>query len=194
MEEQRTNTALLVMDMQEQMLKGLPQGGPLIERTAKAISGARNNGVPVIYVVVGFRKGVPEISSRNKTFSARAAFLREQDMEQWMKIEPQLAPAENEAVVVKRRYSAFTGSDLEVLLRGMNIHHLVLSGVVTSGVVLSTLREAADKDFQLTVLSDACLDRDPEVHTFLMEKIFPQQAEVTTVEAWINSKQANQPA
>lgn len=188
MKEQLTNTALLVMDMQEQMLKGLPEAGPLIEKTAKAISDARNNGVPVIYVVVGFRKGVPEISLRNKTFSARAASLQQLDMEQWMKIEPLLAPVENEAVVVKRRYSAFTGSDLEVLLRGMNIHHLVLAGVITSGVVLSTLREAADKDFQLTVLADACLDRDPAVHTFLVEKIFPQQATVITVDAWINSK------
>lgn len=188
MKEQLTNTALLVMDMQEQMLKGLPEAGPLIEKTAKAISAARNNGVPVIYVVVGFRKGAPEISFRNKTFSARAATLKQTDMQQWMKIEPLLTPAENEAVVVKRRYSAFTGSDLEVLLRGLNIHHLVLAGVVTSGVVLSTLREAADKDFQLTVLSDACLDRDPQVHTFLVEKIFPQQAEVTTVNAWINGK------
>jgi nicotinamidase-related amidase len=49
------------------------------------------------------------------------------------------------------------------------------------------LREAADKDFKLTVLSDACLDADPEVHRVLTEKVFPRQADVLTVDAWIDS-------
>jgi nicotinamidase-related amidase len=47
------------------------------------------------------------------------------------------------------------------------------------------LREAADKDFALTVLADACLDGDPEVHRVLTEKVFPRQAEVLAVDAWI---------
>jgi nicotinamidase-related amidase len=46
------------------------------------------------------------------------------------------------------------------------------------------VREAADKDYQLTVLKDACLDSDAEVHRVLMEKIFPRQADVVTVQAW----------
>jgi len=60
----------------------------------------------------------------------------------------------------------------------------VLTGVATSGVVLSTLRQAADLDYRLTVLSDGCLDNDPEVHTVLTAKVFPAQAEVTTVAGW----------
>lgn len=63
----------------------------------------------------------------------------------------------------------------------------MLTGIATSGVVLSTLREAADKDFRLIVLSDACVDTVPEVHRVLMEKVFPRQAEVMTVEAWAES-------
>ena len=66
----------------------------------------------------------------------------------------------------------------------MGIQHLVLSGFATSGVVLSTLREAADKDYVLTVLEDGCADRDPEVHRVLTTKIFPRQANVVTVEEW----------
>jgi nicotinamidase-related amidase len=50
--------------------------------------------------------------------------------------------------------------------------------------VLSTLREAADKDFRLSVLSDGCADRDPEVHTVLLTKVFPRQAEVLTTAEW----------
>ena len=60
--------------------------------------------------------------------------------------------------VAKKRISAFAGSDLEVLLRANDIRHLVLCGIATSGVVLSTLREAGDKDYTMTVLSDLCAD------------------------------------
>jgi nicotinamidase-related amidase len=72
---------------------------------------------------------------------------------------PSVPARAEDAVVVKKRVGAFSGSDLEVLLRSLNAIHLVLVGMATSGVVLSTLREAADKDYRLTVLSDGCLDR-----------------------------------
>ena len=80
--------------------------------------------------------------------------------------------------------SAFTGSDLQVVLRSLGADTLVLTGIATSGVVLSTLRQAADLDYRLVVLSDACLDADPEVHRVLTEKVFPRQAAVRTVAQW----------
>ena len=60
-----------------------------------------------------------------------------------------------------------------------------MSGIATSGVVLSTLREASDKDFVLTVLSDACTDADADIHGMLTTKIFPAQAEILLTEEWI---------
>ena len=98
-----------------------------------------------------------------------------------------LAPLDTEPVVVKRRVSAFSGSDLDVLLRGASADALVLAGIATSGVVLSTVRQAADLDYRLTVLADACADRDPEVHRVLTEKVFPRQALVSTTDEWIAS-------
>jgi len=71
-----------------------------------------------------------------------------------------------------------------VLLCANGIRHLVLCGIATSGVVLSTLREAADKDYQVTVLSDLCADMDSEVHRVLLEKVFPRQAAVVTTAEW----------
>ena len=87
-------------------------------------------------------------------------------------------------MVTKRRVSAFAGSDLDVLLRGLGAGTLVLSGIATSGVVLSTLRQAADLDYRLVVLADACLDADPEVHRVLTGKVFPRHADVLTVAEW----------
>jgi nicotinamidase-related amidase len=99
-----------------------------------------------------------------------------------------VAPQQGDIVVIKRRVSAFTGSDLEVVLRGLGIGTLVLTGISTSGVVLSTLRQAADLDYQLVVLSDACLDLDSEVHRVLTEKIFPRQADVRATSDWQPAK------
>ncbi|HWY99185.1 MAG TPA: isochorismatase family protein, partial [Bacteroidia bacterium] len=71
MEQNRHNTALLVMDMQAGILPMLTNAAPgFIGSVAKAIAHARAKKIPVIYVVVGFRNGAPEVSMNNKSFSA----------------------------------------------------------------------------------------------------------------------------
>lgn len=178
-------TALLVMDVQDGIVEQL--GDPaMLDRVAAAIAAARGAGVRVIYVQVGFRPGYPEASPRNKSFSAIAASGRFVEGES-VAIHEAVAAREGETIVTKRRVSAFAGSDLDVVLRAGSIGSLVLTGIATSGVVLSTLREAADLDFELTVLRDACADRDEEVHRVLTEKVFPRQALVTTVAEWADS-------
>ncbi|MCZ4510198.1 cysteine hydrolase [Streptomyces sp. ActVer] len=182
-----TQQALLVMDVQQVVVDRYPDPDYL-PRLRKAVDAARAAGVPVIYVVVGFRPGYPEISARNKMFGrlavASAAGSGASGEELATRVHPDVAPGPGEVVVTKRRVSAFSGSDLDVVLRAGDISHLVLTGIATSGVVLSTLRQAADLDFGLTVLADGCLDSDAEVHRLLTERVFPQQAEVTTVADW----------
>ena len=53
--------------------------------------------------------------------------------------------------------------------------------------MLSTLRQAADLDYGLTVLRDGCADRDDEVHRVVLDKVFPRQATVLTVDEWVAS-------
>ncbi len=184
MEKNKQNSALLVMDMQSAILGRLPETTTLLSNAGKAIAIAREKKVPVIYVVVGFRQGAPEISSNNKSFSANKNMMTSANMDEMIKVHPGLAPLPGEITVIKRRISAFTGSDLEVVLRAFSIQHLILMGVSTSGVVLSTLREAADKDYVLTVLKDCSADPDEEVHRVLTNKIFTRQADVMAVEEW----------
>jgi nicotinamidase-related amidase len=184
MEQNNQTRALLVMDMQASILSRLPETSSLLSHVKRAIATARDQKIPVIYVVVGFRQGAPEISMKNKSFSANKNMMTSLSMEEMIKVHPELILLPAEITVVKRRISAFTGSDLEVILRAFSIQHLILSGVSSSGVVLSTLREAADKDYILTILKDCCADADDEVHRVLMNKIFPRQADVISVEEW----------
>ncbi|WP_439695106.1 isochorismatase family cysteine hydrolase [Mucilaginibacter sp. AW1-7] len=180
----QNNTALLVMDMQLPVVARLGNPETLLGNVANAIANARAVQIPVIYVVVGFRAGGPEISRQNKIFGATKDRLSGVNPNEMTKVHPRLTPAANELVVVKRRVSAFTGSDLEVILRAQQIQHIVLTGIDTSGVVLSTLREAADKDYRITVLADCCGDADEEVHCVLTTKVFVSQAEVMTLADW----------
>ena len=192
MKQNTANAALLIMDMQAGITAMLPDAAKILDNAAKAITAARSNSLPVIYVVVGFRSGLPEVSeTSSKNFAASKAHFATLNMDDFMKVHPKLAPADGEVTVVKRRVSGFTGSDLEVILRSFGIKHLALAGIATSGVVLSTLREAADKDYKLTVLSDCCADRDEEVHSVLTTKVFPGQADVLTVEEWVKAVSAD---
>jgi nicotinamidase-related amidase len=177
--------ALLVMDFQQSVVDRVPRAD-VLDAAARAVAAAHAHRVPVIFVRVAFRHGYPEVSPTNRTFSALAdAGARFTDDDPGTQLHPALSPAEGDLVVVKKRVSAFTGSDLEVVLRSRGITSLVLAGIATSGVVLSTLREAADRDYQLTVLSDACTDADDEVHRVLLGKVFPRQADVLTATDWI---------
>lgn len=175
------------MDVQAGTIGRISDSQSLLQSLGQAIAAARSAKIPVIYVVVGFRKGIPEIgaATTNKSFGAlkSAGFP---GIEEPIQVDPAVAPQPGEMVVTKRRVSAFAGSDLEVILRGHKIEHIVLAGIATSGVVLSTVREAADKDYRLTVLSDSCADMDPEVHSVLLNKVFPRQAEVLTVRQWVD--------
>jgi nicotinamidase-related amidase len=184
--ENPVSTALLVMDVQDSIVNRFGEKKEAVTAPiVLAIAAARKAALPVIYVVVGFRKGFPEVSPENKSFTAmRTGGGLLAALEEPIAIFAAVAPQPGDTLVTKRRVSAFTGSDLEVVLRSMGVRHLVLTGFSTSGVVLSTVREAADKDFRLTVLSDGCADMDPEVHNVLLTKVFPRQADVLTVQDW----------
>jgi nicotinamidase-related amidase len=176
-------SALLVMDIQPGILDRVPDPAGFLARAEGAVRAARSHAIPVIHVVVGFRPGMPEVSAQNQSFSG----LKEQPPSFVIDPRPAIAAEGSDVVVTKRRVSAFTGSDLEVVLRAGEIRHLVLCGIATSGVVLSTVREAADKDYRLTVLADLCADTDSEVHSVLMGKVFPRQAQVTSAAEWVAS-------
>jgi nicotinamidase-related amidase len=177
--------ALLVMDVQTGIVARYRESEGYLSAMAQAVAAARSARVSVVFVRIAFRSGYPEVSARNRSFSALKAaadaFIESSPATQ---IHRAVAPQANEPVVLKKRVSAFSGSDLEVVLRAAGATRLALAGIATSGVVLSTLREAADQDYELVVLSDACFDPDDEVQRVLMQKVFPRQAEVLSVAQW----------
>jgi nicotinamidase-related amidase len=154
------------------------QSAAAIACVPELIATARDAGMMVIHVVVAFRPGHPEVSPRNPLFSALKANGMMVAGSEGAAIHPVAAAREGEPIVVKHRISPFVGTDLETLLRANGIDTLVLAGVHTSGVVLSTVRHAGD----LIVVRDCCADPDAEVHAMLLDSIAKQAAVVTTAE------------
>ncbi|OIJ87632.1 isochorismatase [Streptomyces sp. MUSC 14] len=181
------SSAILVMDVQQAIVDIADDGSGYLTRLRKAIDGARAANIPVVYVVIALRPGFPEVGTHNRALAAIARAGLCVEGAPGTEIHPEVAPRPGDVVVTKRRASAFSGSDLDMLLRARGIDSLVLTGIATSAVVLYTLCQANDLDFGLTVLSDACLDTDPEMHRVLVERLFPQWADVVAVEDWLKT-------
>jgi nicotinamidase-related amidase len=181
---ERDTTALLLMDFQPGILANYGgDASPALHNAIRLRDAARNAGMLVVFVTVGFRDGYPEVSPRNRAFAELRESGRLLASSGAADVHPKLAPQAGEPQVMKRRVGAFSGTDLDLILRAHNIDTLVLSGIATSGVVLSTLRVAADLDYRCTVVADACADGDAEVHACLTQKVFLRQALVADTDA-----------
>jgi nicotinamidase-related amidase len=95
-------------------------------------------------------------------------------------VHPALAPRPNKPVIIKRRVSAFSGSDLDVLPRGADVDSLIRGGLATSGVVPSALRASIRPRLQAGRPGRRVHRPRPEDYRILTENIFPHEALVTT--------------
>lgn len=175
--------AILAMDCQKALVGFyVKDQHAFLERCASILNAARAARMTVIHIKVGFRPGLPEISSRNVIFGALKNSPQHQEtfMTDKGDVHPALGPKEGDIVVTKHRVSAFAGTDLGQILRAGEIETMVLFGIATSGVVLSTLVDAFDEDYRLVVVKDCCVDPDEALHEALVERCFPKRGAVVT--------------
>ena len=160
-----------------------------LARASTVLNHARATGMTVIHVQVGFRPGLPEVSSRNLLLGGIKSSAQHQKLFQGAlgTIPASIAPKDSEIVITKHRVSAFAGTDLAMILRASDVDTLVLFGIATSGVVLSTLLEACDADFRLAVIKDCCADLDSGLHDCLINKFFPSRAAVLSAREFVEA-------
>lgn len=172
------------MDFQNGIVPIAPDSDALVERVKDTIAEVRAAGGAIGYVRVAFTEddwsAVPET---NKSFSAVAAAKMLHHEDDATRIDARITPEDGDIVVRKIRYGSGSTTDLHEQLSDRGIDTLVLAGISTSGVVLSTVIDAADRDYRVLVLSDGVADPDAETHRVLVEKVFPSRAHVidTTV-------------
>lgn len=172
------------MDYQVGLVERLPEGTALLGRAAAAIAEVRDRGGQVGWVRVAFDdadfSAIPasSVMARLATPDRRAALHVDGPDSQ---LHPALDVLPTDIAVRKVRVGAFTTTDLDRQLRARDVDTLLLAGISTSGVVLSTVREAMDRDYRIVVLADACADPEPDNHAFLISKIYPRYATVLDV-------------
>jgi nicotinamidase-related amidase len=140
--------------------------------------------VLVVFVRIAFRANRADLPPGNALFSA---FFEAGVFHEGMAgTEIDLPVHDEDVVVLKRRASAFAGTDLELVLRAHAVDAIAVAGVATSAMVAATCYDAADRGYQVTVLRDGCADSDPTVHDFFMDKVFPSRAhEVVSCAKWL---------
>ncbi|KAI0539947.1 Isochorismatase-like protein [Xylaria digitata] len=184
-------TAFILLDIQTgivEMLKGVVNTDQYLAKVSSTLAGARKAGIPVVQVTTGFRPSYADASPRNAmTARARASGMFK-DTDASVQLHPTIAEAAaGDIHIRKRRVSALYGTDLDVVLRSSGIERIVVAGVATSGAVLSTVRQAFDMDYEITVLADLCADLEAGVHETLLGKVLSKQASVVNVEEWVAS-------
>jgi nicotinamidase-related amidase len=207
---QPSGTGLLIVDMQNDFVHdeghcaksfGLPMVSgfqSVIAPIAQLAAAARSAGVPVIYTKV---VQLPDGSLASPLWLAdnlRYGYEPLQCMQgTWgWEILDELAPAPGDLIVEKTRRSSFQGTNLENLLRARGIESLVVTGVAGSGCVLSTVRDAIERDYFTIVVKDCIANNNaeltqacyPEFELLLAPEDFTTLADVTAV--WENAKAA----
>jgi nicotinamidase-related amidase len=179
--------AVLIMDYQHKQIQNQSEQKRdiLIEKARTVLTTARRLKLPIIHVEVRSRQGPPEFKPWDITRRQHSGSEDLGEREDIFKIHPEVQPASGESVVTKRRIGPFSTTNLFDILLDLRVEQIVLLGISTGGVVLSVVRWAADIDYEIVVLADACSDADEEVHQVLVDKVFPRQAAVMTCKEFL---------
>lgn len=160
-----TTAALLVIDVQHDFIDkdgAIPcNGGPQIISKIKGL------------IVESHRVGIPVIFTREVHRSHKVDFGRELDGDEPLHcvegskgadIVDELAPDKSDYVIVKRRYSGFFGTDLEILLRGLSVDTLYITGAATDVCVYLTAMDAHQFDFKVRIPRDCVSGTSQAAH------------------------------
>jgi nicotinamidase-related amidase len=185
-----SRTAVLSLDVQTALVAIYTKESPeFVPTVTSVIAHSRKVRASILHVKVGFRPGFPEISERNRFLAAMKANPQHRQIFEGElgAIHPAIAPEPDEVVITKHRVSAFHGTDLSVVLRSIGIDTLVLFGIATGGVVLSTALEAIDLDYHVLVVRDCCADLDAHVHSCVLDRLLSPRAAVLTAAEFIQT-------
>ncbi|MGC1210102.1 MAG: cysteine hydrolase family protein [Micromonospora sp.] len=138
--ENRPNTALLVIDVQNGVVEGAHDRDAVVANIGSLVEKARQDDVPVVWV------------QHSDDHLARGS-------EKW-RIVPELTPGDTEPLVEKHYGDSFEDTSLETVLAGLGVGRLVVVGAQTDACIRSTLHGAFARGYDATLVSDAHTTED----------------------------------
>ncbi|WP_395307961.1 cysteine hydrolase [Mycobacterium sp. AMU20-3851] len=186
--------ALLVLGCQPEILASIPQHDALIARINKVVDIARIHEGIVVHARLAFDQmdyRFPPLT--NKEFATVVQEHRLRNGTPDAGLHPALSVRPEDIELRTTRWGIFS-TGLDEQLTNYGVTTLIIAGCHTSGAVLTTIREAADRDYRIIVVAECTADADPEVHDFLLRRVFPRQAEIWTAAELYSSLAANKSA
>lgn len=166
------------MHYQTDILRLFPAAAPpLLANTRKLCDAARRRGVGVYFAKIHFSPGYPEVSPLNKNGQG----MKQLGLFVDDRISPELDRRADEPVILAHRASVFYGTDLQARLGARGIDTLLMAGIASTGVVLSSVAHASDADFRLFTVKDCCYDPDQVVHEHLFSTAFESRTTVLSL-------------
>jgi ureidoacrylate peracid hydrolase len=194
--------ALIVVDMQNDFVAPgapmeTPAGRAMLPNLTRAIDFCRQVGAKVIYTTHAHRRDGCDAGLFARLWPPIARKTGLVDGTTGIEIYDEIVPRPEEIVVKKHRYSAFYGTDLDIILRGSGIDTVVIAGVTTENCCLSTARDALFRDYQVVFISDATATFDypdvgqgamsaEDVHKAILVILSVSTAHVMKVEEFIS--------
>lgn len=190
----RPLTAYLVLDLVNDLIDPAGKLGTapfclevvrrnVLVKTAEALARARAAGVIPVFVRPEFSVGYPEAPRHSPLFRQLAeigAFTRGS----WgSSVHDLVRPLPDETDIAKHRIGAFSGTPLDALLRGAGIERLFISGVSTNFVVTTTVRQAHDLDYSVSVIEDCCSASSEAEHQAALDGFSPLCSKICRAEA-----------
>ncbi|QQC67774.1 isochorismatase family cysteine hydrolase [Paraburkholderia ginsengisoli] len=171
-------TALIVMHYQTDIIGLFPSVAPaLLANTRKLCDAARAINVGVYFAQIHFSPGYPEVSALNRNGQG----IRQLGLFVDDTIAPQLGRRATEPLIIAHRASVFFGTDLQAQLAAQGIDTLIMVGIASTGVVLSSVAYASDADYRLFTVKDCCYDPDQVVHDHLFSTAFDSRTTVLSL-------------
>lgn len=145
--------------------------GAVVSTASRLLAFARQNGIPVVSVRIAFRPDHADVIQNCSIFRNVVAGHAMVDGSWGAEFYEGLAPLPGEFVVRHSRVNAFYGSQLEEVLRVLKAERLIIAGVATNSVVLTSVACAADMGYEVIVVSDACSSGRPDLHEASLENM-----------------------
>jgi len=172
-------TALIVMHYQTDILALFPSVAPaLLASTRKLCDAARARSIGVYFAQIRFSPGYPEVSPLNRNGQG----MKQMGLFVDDRIAPELGQQADEPLIVAHRASVFFGTGLQAQLAERGVDTLIMVGIASTGVVLSSVAYASDADYRLFTVKDCCYDPDPVVHDHLFSTAFDSRTTVLSLQ------------
>jgi len=194
-------TAMIVVDMENDFVAAgapmeTPAGQQMLPTLKRALAFCRQVGIRIIYTTHAHRRDGCDMGLFDDLWPPIASRAGLVDGEPGIEIYPEIGPQGNDIVIKKHRYSGFYGTDLEIVLRGLGVDTVIITGVTTENCCHATARDAMFRDYKVVFLSDATGTFDypdvgqgamsaQEVHRATLVILSVSTADVMTAEEFI---------